>query len=76
MKTFYLLSLRASRVIITLIGSILSELWKVLNQFLLDLILKAQKSPLFQKMISVSISYGKVISSLYQGVGILINWMP
>lgn len=49
MKTFYLLSLSTSRVIITLIGSILSELWKVLNQFLLDLILKAQKSPLFQK---------------------------
>lgn len=49
MKTFYLLSLRASRVIITLIDSIYSELWKVLNQFLLDVILKAQKSPLFQK---------------------------
>lgn len=42
MKTFYILSLRASRVIITLIDSIYSELWKVLNQFLLDVILKAR----------------------------------
>lgn len=59
MKTFYILSLRASRVIITLIDSIYSELWKVLNQFLLYVILKAQKSPLFQKRISVSISDGR-----------------